>query len=201
MTDVTVAILAGGQSSRMGTDKAFVTIAGRTVIEHMLDRLSHLPGVAETILIANRPADYAHLKLPIFSDLIPGKGALGGIYTAIACSQSRDTLVLACDMPLVNPDLLALMIAQQARGPFDVVVPRVDGYPQGLHALYGKKCLAPIKEDLETDRLKVIGFYKDVHVCYLDEDDYALDDPGGRSFINVNTPDDLARVRELLARE
>lgn len=201
MTEFTVAILAGGKSSRMGTNKAFVDLNGRTLIAHMLDRIGQVRGVAEVLLIANQPDDYAHLELPTFPDLVPGKGALGGIYTAICHSQHAATLVLACDMPLISPALLAYMAALNAdeENTYDVIVPRVEGYPQGLHALYNQSCRETIKNDLEADRLKVIGFYNKVRTRYLDEPDCAPYVPHEHTFININTPDDLATVRALLA--
>lgn len=203
MTELTAAILAGGKSSRMGTDKAFVELAGRTLIEHMLAQIPQVSAVRETIVITNDPEPYEVLELPLFPDRIPGKGALGGIYTAIHASQHAHTLVLACDMPLINPALLRYMTALCAATdpPPDVIVPRVEGYPQGLHAIYSKTCLAPIQKDLEADRLKVIGFYPAVRVRYLDEAEYRPYDPQQRAFFNVNTPEDLTTARELLARE
>jgi molybdopterin-guanine dinucleotide biosynthesis protein A len=199
MSAFTVAILAGGNSSRMGTDKSFVPLRGRPIIGHVLERVSGL-GQNETILIVNRPDDYAHMGLPMFSDVIPDKGSLGGIYTAIYHSRSDSTLVLACDMPLVNPSLLRHMIAlcSEGGGPYDVVVPRVDGHPQGLHAIYSRRCLEPIRECLDADRLKVIGFYDRVRVRYLDPPEYARFDPQGLSFQNINTPDELQAVQRLI---
>jgi molybdopterin-guanine dinucleotide biosynthesis protein A len=196
MPAFTVAILAGGNSSRMGMDKSFVSLGGRPIIGHVLERVSGL-GQNETILIVNRPDDYAHMGLPMFSDVIPGKGPLGGIYTAIHHSGSHFTLVLACDMPLVNPSLLRHMIAlcSEVGGPYDVIVPRVDGHPQGLHAIYRRSCLEPIRECLDADRLKVIGFYDRVRVRYLDPLEYARFDPHGLSFQNINTPDELRAVQ------
>ena len=101
MSAFTVAILAGGQSSRMGADKSFVPVLGRPMIEHVLARLADL-GQAETILVTNRPDAYAYLALPTYTDVIPAKGALGGIYSALHYSPSPYTLVLACDMPFVS---------------------------------------------------------------------------------------------------
>lgn len=197
MTDLTVAIMAGGQSSRMGTDKAFVELLGQPLIAHILERVADL-GQDETIIVTNRPTDYAHLGLPTFTDVLPGKGSLGGIYSALRHSNSDDVLVIACDMPFVNPALLRHMIGLRdaADGPFDVIVPRRDGYPQGLHAIYRQTCLGPIHERLDADRLKVIGFYDAVRVHYLDEAAYAPFDPDGLSFYNINTPEDLARAQQ-----
>ena len=81
----------------------------------------------------------------------------------------------------------------------DIVVPRVDGYPQGMHAIYKKTCLEPIREQLDDDRLKIIRFYDKMRVRYLDEADYAPFDPEGLSFTNLNTPEELAQARRDLA--
>ncbi len=200
MTPLTVAINAGGQSSRMGTDKSFVEILGQPLIEHIIERVSDL-GQAETILITNRPADYAHLGLPMFGDVLPDKGSLGGIYTALHHSQSPYTLVVACDMPFLNPALLRYMIDLTAGDQYDVIVPRVDGYPQGLHAIYSNACLEPICARLDTNRLKVISFYDDVRVRYLDEPEYQPLDPDGLAFQNVNTPAELEDARRRAAEK
>jgi len=194
MISLTVAIMAGGKSSRMGRDKSFVELMGKPMIEHLMSRAAAL-GQRETILITNRPADYAPLGLPMFGDVLPEKGSLGGIYTAIHHSQNPYTLVIACDMPFVNPALLRHMIGLGEDGQFDVIVPRVDGYPEGLHAIYSKACLAPIRQRLDADKLKVIGFYDAVRVRALDEVEWQRFDPQGLSFFNVNTPDELAEAQ------
>lgn len=194
MPDFTLAIIAGGKSSRMGTDKAFIELDGKLLIEHVIERTANL-GQSETILITNKPSSYACFGLPMYSDVYPEKGSLGGIYTAIEKSAVPHTLVVACDMPFLNQALLRTMIAE-IRDTIDIVVPRVDGYPQGLHAIYSKTCLAPIKEQLMADRLKVIGFYDKMHVRYLDEFDYETLDPDGTSFMNINTPEDLERAKQ-----
>jgi molybdopterin-guanine dinucleotide biosynthesis protein A len=198
MSTLTIAIMAGGKSSRMGTDKSFVPLLGKPMIEHILERVSGLDQ-DETILITNRPQDYDHLALPMFTDVFPGKGSLGGIYTAIRYSRSEYTFVIACDMPFVNPALMRYMIALRGEreGPYDVIVPRVEGHPQGLHAIYGQACLEPIRSQLDANRLKVIGFYDQVRVRYLDPAEYARLDPDGLALHNINTPEELEAARQL----
>ncbi len=191
-----LAIIAGGQSRRMGRDKAFVELGGSTLIERVSQRSADL-GQAETILITNKPADYAHLGLPMFRDALPGKGSLGGIYTALLRAGSSAVLVLACDMPFVNADLLRFMIAQ-LDADVDIIVPRVAGYPQALHAIYRVTCIEPIRAQLEANRLKIIRFYDQMRVRYLDEADYAEFDADGSSFANLNTPSELEQARQLL---
>ena len=194
MNSLTVAINAGGKSSRMGTDKSFVPLLGKPMIEHVLERVSDL-GQLETILVTNKPDLYAHLNLPMYPDALPDKGSLGGIYTAILNSRSEYTLCVACDMPFLNPALLRHMVAL-IRPEADVVVPTVDGYPEGLHAIYSQRCLEPIRRKLEADRLKIIGFYDEVRVRTLDEAQWQPFDPRGLSFRNINTPDELRDAQE-----
>lgn len=195
---VSLAIIAGGQSRRMGRDKAFIDLGGKTLIEHVIERSAGL-GQAETILITNKPADYARLRLPMYSDALPDKGSLGGIYTALIKARSEFVLVLACDMPFINPDLLRFMLAQ-INEDLDIIVPRVEGYPQGLHAIYRQTCIAPIRQQLAANRLKIIRFYEQMRLRYLDEADYARFDPAGRSFANLNTPAELEQARRQLAQ-
>jgi len=186
----------------MGTDKSFVVVAGKPLIEHVLARVSGL-GQAATILITNKPDAYVHLNLPMYGDLLPDKGSLGGIYTAIHHSQTDYTLTVPCDTPFIQPTLLRYMLMLQASegSPFDVIVPRVENYPQGLHALYSKACLSPIRERLDADRLNVIGFYPQARARYVDESEYQPFDPKGLTFFNVNTPDELAQAQQIAAEE
>ena len=192
----TTAIIAGGASSRMGRDKAFLQLGGKTLIERVIAASADL-GQSETILIANKPDDYRHLGFATYPDILPGKGSLGGIYTALTRAANPAALVLACDMPFIKTALLRFMLAQ-LDDTTDIVVPRVDGYPQGMLAIYRKTCLPPIRAQLAANRLKIIRFYDQMRVRYLDEADYARCDAEGNSFTNLNTPAELERARRLL---
>ncbi len=180
----------------MGRDKALIELGSQTLIERVIERSADL-GQSETLLIANAPDDYAHLGLPMFGDALPGKGALGGIYTALLRAKSAWVMTLACDMPFINADLLRLMLAQRDDA-VDIIAPRVNGYPQALHAIYRKTCLAPIRQQLEAKQLKIIRFYSRVRPRYLDEDAYRALDPQGRAFANLNTPEELEEARQWL---
>ena len=113
------------------------------------------------------------------ADRFPGAASLGGICTAIAAAQHGRVLVVGCDMPFLDVDLLSELIAMDG----DAVVPRVDGFPEPLHAVYSKACLGPIEKRIKAGELKIRGFFSDVQVRYVDLD------PGHPSFQNVNTPD------------
>lgn len=190
MNPFTVAINAGGQSRRMGRDKALVELAGRPMLQHVIERVSGL-GQAQTLLVSNDHAAHTRFGLPMVPDSLPDGGSLGGIYTALMHSQCDHTLVVACDMPFLSPTLLRYMLTLREGG-HDVIAPRVAGYPQGLHAVYSQACVAPIRARIEAGRLKVIGFYDQVRVRYLDEDEWRPLDPTGRALDNINTPEELA---------
>jgi molybdopterin-guanine dinucleotide biosynthesis protein A len=185
---LTVAIQAGGKSSRMGTDKAFVLFQGRPMIEGVREKVDGLGD--ELILITNKPDDYAHLGLPMFADVYPDHGPLGGIYTAVHYASQPYTLIVACDMPWLNRPLLEYMIT--LRETADIIVPRWQKFPEPLHAIYSKACLEPIAENLRTKRLKITGFFGRVNVHYVERETIERFDPDGRSFANINTPEDLA---------
>lgn len=190
----TIAILAGGQSRRMGTDKALLSLAGQPLIERVAHRCQTLG--LPLIVIANHAERYTGLDLPVFPDVIPGKGSMGGIYTALVHSDTPHTLCIACDMPFVSPPLMARLI-ELAAG-YDVVIPEVDGRMQALHAVYGQGCRQTFQEHIQTDRLKIIGAFAGLAVRIPDAAELRALDPDGRAFLNINTPDDLERVRQWL---
>jgi molybdopterin-guanine dinucleotide biosynthesis protein A len=195
MAKITVAIQAGGKSSRMGVDKSFVLFNGRPLIEIVRDTVAGLGD--ELILITNKPEAYAHLGLPMFGDLYPEHGPLGGIYTAVHHAQHPHTLIVACDMPWLNRNLLAYMLT--LRDTADVIVPRWEKYPEPLHAIYHKNCLDPIAEKLRAQQLKITSFYGRVTVRFVEREQIEPFDAHGRSFVNINTPQELADSTFLLS--
>ena len=194
MRDFTIAINAGGKSSRMGMNKAFVKLVGKPLIQHVLDNIKHLDH-AEIILITNNPDEYAHLTLPMYPDVIPDSGSLGGIYSALHYSKTSQTIMLACDMPFVNPHIIKLMLKQSQQA--DAIIPTHKGYPQGFHGLYRQSCLTIIKNRITKRQFKVKLALERSNVEYLNEEDYQHIDSSGASFFNINTPDDLKQAEKL----
>ncbi len=191
---VSIAILAGGQSKRMGRDKAFLDIDGQLVIERVINRVSSLTD--DLFICTNSPKKYARFGLRLEPDVIPHKAALGGIYSAIHAARQPNVLVLACDMPCLNVALLQHLISLAPTA--DVVTPLINPpQPETLHAVYSKNCLAAIQPRLLADKLRVIGFFDDVAVRYLPRDEVARFDPDFRSFTNINTPADWESVKRL----
>lgn len=194
MSQVTIAILAGGQSRRMGTDKSFTLVQGKAIIEHVLSRVGQLN--LPTVLITNSPEKYARYALPMYPDALPDCGALGGLYTAIQVSATPFTLCVACDMPFLNVALMT-HLCQLCTEEWDVIAPQVNGYPETMHTIYNKSCLEPIRAQLKQGNLKASGFFDQVRVRYVEETALRQFDPQLRSFMNLNTPDDLATARDL----
>lgn len=181
---ISAAILAGGKSRRMGTDKASLRLPGRgTLIEEIVERLRV---VADEILIVANDDRFAALGLPIVPDRFPDSGSLGGIYSALVAARHEHCLVVACDMPFLSVPLLQHLSSQAAEA--DAVVPRIEGQPEPLHAIYRRLCARAIESRLRAGQFRIISFFSDVHVRYVDEDDLRRLDPDLRSFVNVNTP-------------
>jgi molybdopterin-guanine dinucleotide biosynthesis protein A len=132
-------------------------------------------------------------------DAYPGAASLGGIYSAIAAARHQRVLVVGCDMPFLSTRLLAYLVALSRE--HDVVAPRIDGYPEPLHAVYSRACLDAIRPRVEAGRLKIIAFYEDVRVRYVDEPELRTIDPDLCSFRNVNTPELVREALEIVARE
>jgi molybdopterin-guanine dinucleotide biosynthesis protein A len=186
-SDLSIAIMAGGMSVRMGTDKALVPFRGKTMIEHVIERVQ---GLSEDIfIVTNKPDSFASFSYPTVSDIYQNCGPLGGIHTALHHLSNSYLLIVACDMPWLERDLLKYMISLRAEG--DIVVPRWGKFPEPLHAIYGKICLGPVEDSLEAGVLKVVGFYGKVSVRYVGRDEIRRFDPLGRSFANLNTPKDI----------
>ena len=196
---ITAVILAGGRSRRLGRDKAVEPFDGEPLIRRVIRRASGavaarhiLVVVADTARAAALPLDDHHVTA---ADVFPNCGSLGGIYTGLYASSTEWSLVTACDMPFLSAPLLAHMAG--LRDGADAVVPIVDGRPEPTHALYARRCLPAIEKRLRAGQLKISGFFDDVSVRYVPENDVKLFDPDLLSFFNINRPEDLARAMEL----
>ena len=183
---------------RLGRAKALERINKLSLIERTIDCLSM---VSQAVLVVTSQEQFSsitavRLKGKVVVDLYPGKGALGGIYTGLATADSHHSLVVACDMPFLNRDLLFYLMDLAPN--FDVVVPKLDGKFEPLHAIYSKDCLAPIKEILREGSLEILRLFDLVKIRYVVRDEIAKFDPQFLSFFNINTPDDLKKAEELI---
>jgi molybdopterin-guanine dinucleotide biosynthesis protein A len=192
---LTVVIQAGGMSSRMGEDKALKLFLKRPLIQRVIDRVASIAD--ELIVTTNRPADYEFLNLRLVSDLKPGRGALGGLYTAIESATSPLVAVVACDMPFASSRLFEgarrLMVEEDA----DVVIAKSDEGYEPLHALYRREaCLPAIESAIAADQWKVISWFSKVKVRTLTSDEVKLFDSSGLCFWNLNTPEEFIEAEK-----
>jgi molybdopterin-guanine dinucleotide biosynthesis protein A len=190
-------IQAGGRSTRMGGEpKALMELGGKRIIERIVDVLGAV--LPDLLIVTNTPDLYAFLGLPMVPDVFPDHGSLGGIYSGLKAAKGDAAFTVACDMPFLKAEVARLVVSRA--GEADVVIPRVGGQYETLHALYAKACLPHMEAALRAKRFKVIGFFPQVKVLEIPEAEVArLADPGV-CFMNVNTPDELARARSILAR-
>jgi molybdopterin-guanine dinucleotide biosynthesis protein A len=191
------AILAGGKSSRMGTNKALLDVRGSAMLRRTAGLLRSL--VDEVFLVADDPAPYAELGLPVVPDIHPGCGPLGGIHSAIARAAHPLVLCAACDMPHIRPGVLELLLNAADPG-FDAVIPRPDGRPEALLAVYGRGALPGIERSIAAGRLKIMDAIEGLRLRFLDDAELAPVDPERCSFANVNTPAELAAARAFAGR-
>ncbi len=196
--DICGIVLAGGKGERLSENKELEIIDSRTLIEQVITQICLLDNVTSVVVVSERK--YSHIahctSLKMRRDIYPGKGPLGGIYTGLKVSESFYNLVVACDMPFLNQDLLQYLVEEAGTG-FDLVVPRVGDLIEPLHAVYSKDCLHHIDKMFDEDELSVRGLFTRVRVRYVEAEEIERFDPGHLSFFNVNTRAELLKAREI----
>jgi molybdopterin-guanine dinucleotide biosynthesis protein A len=193
---VTGVIQAGGRSTRMGGEpKALLEVGGRRIIERVLAAVA--PAVDDMLIVTNTPDLYAFLGLPMIPDAFPDHGSLGGIFSGLAAAKGDAAFTVACDMPFLHPAVVRLVTGRA--GEADVVIPRVGDVLETMHAAYAKACLPAMEARLRDGRFKIVGFFPDVRVLEIPEADVARHRAPDVLFMNVNTPEELARARALAA--
>jgi molybdopterin-guanine dinucleotide biosynthesis protein A len=189
---VTGVIQAGGASTRMGgAPKALLTVNGLPIIARVMHAVA--AAVDDVLVVTNTPELYGFLGVPMVPDVLPHHGSLGGIYSGLRAASGEAVLTVACDMPFLSADVARLVVAHA--GEADVVIPRVGGQLETMHALYAKTCLPFMEERLRQGRLKITGFFERVRVVEVAEQDIARWGDPAVIFMNVNTPEELERAR------
>ena len=193
---VTGVIQAGGKSMRMGGQpKALLELGGRRIIERVLDVVA--PVVDDVLIVTNTPELYAFLGVPMIPDAYPDHGSLGGIFSGLTAAAAEVVFNVACDMPFLHSPVVRLIVARA--GEADVVIPRVGEQLETMHALYAKACLPHIETRLKAGRFKIVGLFEDVRIVEIPEEEVARHRAPDVVFMNVNTPEELARARALAA--
>jgi molybdopterin-guanine dinucleotide biosynthesis protein A len=192
---VTGFVLAGGKSTRMGTDKALLELAGRPLIEHMLELAR---SVCPQVCVVGEPAKFSGLA-PVIHDLYAGQGPLAGIHAALANSETSLNLILGVDLPFVEADFLSYLISQSRRSGSVVTVPVADGFVQTLCAVYRREFSEFAGRALAAGQNKVDAIFPQTSVRQLFEEELVKAGFGPRMFRNVNTPEDWQQAQLWLA--
>lgn len=191
ITDCTAIILAGGDSRRMGRDKAMLEFSGQPLIQAAIDTMQRL--FAVTLLSVRQPRP--EIELPQICDMQADGGPLNGLASTLAQITTPWAFVVGCDMPFVSPALVEQLAAH--RGQYQAVVPVVDGSLQPLAAFYAASSVAVMRASLALGDKSLLGALKWLQVCYVEDGELLKSDPQLRSFFDLDTPQDVARAREL----
>ncbi len=177
-------VLSGGENRRMGVDKAFLEIGGMPMIEHILRAFKGI--FHKVIIVTNAPQLYATYDVTVVTDALDKRGPLTGIYTGLLNTRDEYNFVAACDMPFLNIGLISYMMGLAAG--HDIVVPRIGGLPEPLHAVYYRGLLPIIEYRVRNDIGQIQGIFSGARVRYVTEEEIDRYDGGRRSFMNLNTP-------------
>jgi molybdopterin-guanine dinucleotide biosynthesis protein A len=197
VSEISAVVLAGGGSQRLGFDKSLLELGGEPLLKQILQRLAELSD--DRLVVANRRQELAHLQVPIIADARPGMGPLGGIYSGLRAMRHERGLFVACDMPFLNVRLLQYMVQQCPE--FDVVIPRIGDDTEALCAIYSRACLHAIADLLDHGQMRIVDFFPQVRVHYVERREIEAFDPEHLSFFNINTQADLELAQELYQRD
>lgn len=180
----------------MGKDKALVPFLGKPLIQRILERL--IPVVDEALVTTNHPERYAFLNVPLIGDVFPGRGALGGLYTALRSAHYTFVAVVACDMPFVNPELLEILFRTLEESKADAVIPQTATGNEPFYAVYRREnCLPLVRQAIEDGHWRADAWFWEANLHFFSSEEISIFDPLGLAFQNVNTPEELAAAEEL----
>ena len=194
---VTGIVIAGGKGTRLGgRDKAFLEVHGEPIIVRTLRTLQTV--FSQTVVVTLHPERFAALQTDVAVDVYPGAGPLAGIHAGLLAARAPYAFVVACDMPLLEPEVIRFLVDRIGpdvdAGP-DAIVPWWDGDMEPLHAVYATRCAPVIERCLAHGEQAVRQFLKHARVDYVPEEQLARFAGAARSFTNVNTPGELDRLR------
>jgi molybdopterin-guanine dinucleotide biosynthesis protein A len=178
-----------------GSPKALIPFGERPLIQHIVERVrSVLP---DCLIVTNSPELYTFLEVPMVGDVFAEGGSLGGIYSGLTAVAGGAAFCVACDMPFLSAELIGYLAGRADEA--DVVIPEAAGELQTLHAVYGKACLPAMERRLRAGRLRITGFFEEVRAIRVPADTVARFESPELAFMNLNTPDELARAHDLWA--
>lgn len=184
MKNITGIILAGGKSSRMGTDKGLLELNGKKIIKYIIEQLT--PNSDALILISNNER-YTELGFPVYSDTIKDCGPMGGIFTALEKSQTENNMIVSCDIPNITSEIIAYII--ENIGKEEALVPIHDGHIEPLCGVYKKSAAIKFRRLLDTGNYKMKDALKTLNTRYIDVSEHP--DFSENTFLNINTPQEF----------
>jgi len=190
--NVTGVILAGGKSTRMGSDKALLPYRGGRFIEAIYRLFADI--FDEVILVTNSPDQYDFLPCSKVQDILKDMGVLAGIHSGLYHSSSPAIFAVACDMPYLVEGLIRHMASRADAG--GVLIPEGPDGLEPLHAVYGKGCLSAMETTLLSGQRRIVSFFDRTDVNRMNLEQVAIFDPAFVSFININTPTDYYELRD-----
>lgn len=185
--EITGVVLAGGKSSRMGTDKGVLLVNGKSMVDSIIGVLA--PLVNDILIIANG-TNYNYLPYTIYPDRVKDSGPMGGIYTALSHSKTNKNMVLSCDMPFITAGIIEVLINHPTES--DIVVPIHGNQIEPLCAIYDKGCIEKMGWLIENKELKLINAFKHFNVQKIIFEENKLN---GHCFTNINTPAEYERIK------
>ena len=192
---VSLAILAGGKSGRMGQDKALKLFLGKPLIQHVIERLGSLSD--DKFIVVNRSEKYLFLGLPLRLDVLPGYGPLGGIYTSLIVATNSLVAVVGCDMPFACLPLYEYEREIMTKTSVDVVIPSTPLGLEPLHAIYRREtCLQFIKSAIESGERKIISWFGKANIRILSPAESEKYSPQYKAFINLNTQEEFRQAEQ-----
>ena len=196
----TIVLQAGGESSRMGKDKALLPFLGIPIIQRLRDRFQEIG--EELVIVSNDFAGYKYLKLPLYKDVIPGRGALGGLYTALTVSSSPLVGLIAADLPFANPALFEYMLEQILITKADAIIPSTKYGLEPMHAIYSKDtCLPLVKKALDDNLWRMKAWHDSANIQILDPGQTLEITGSDYTFLNLNTPAEFKTAEEIARNE
>jgi molybdopterin-guanine dinucleotide biosynthesis protein A len=193
---LSIILQAGGESSRMGRDKALLPFLGIPLIQRLRDRFQKEG--AEILVITNDFSGYEDLGLPLSQDLIPGRGALGGLYTALSISSYPLVGLIAADMPFASPQLIHQLADLILTTDYDGIIPSTQNGIEPMHAVYRREtCLPPVKDALEAGLWRLISWHEQANILIIDPEETRLMTGNDYTFLNLNTPEEFKAAEEL----
>jgi len=189
--NITCAILAGGYSTRMGQDKATLEINGKALINYIFDKVKNV--FQDIVIVSNNHSAFKGINVPVIKDIVPVRGPMVGIVSALMYSHDPYVFVCACDMPFIHENAIHYMV-NKMNGE-DIIVPKIEKGYEPLHALYSRSCISHMLTSIERDRLKIAGIFPVLTVKVLN-DHTSFYNNGHSVFTNITTVADLKILKK-----